>query len=431
MSWKESYQQKLKSMQEAAALIESGDRCFISPVSSAPPQLVDAICDRYQELKNVYVYSGLTLYPFKFMTSPDFIGKINYESFFYGPVDRKLQGVGNVRLNSIQFANLGRYLLDKSPEGARINVVLADVSMPDEDGYMYWGPMGVSGTGPLAAQAEKVIVQVNKFQPRAFGHFNKIHVNDVTAITEFDHPLPELPEAPISDVEKKIAEHILPLIPDGSCIQIGFGGLSNAVGYGLENKKNLSVHTEMFTESMLHLYKKGCITGKIVAGFGLGSKEVYDFVGQGKAELAPIWEVNNPYEVAKNDNFMSINACLMVDLTGQVCSEGVGHGRYSSVGGQVDYVRGAGMSKGGKSFLCLASASLDKRGNLRSSIVIQFPPGQVVTTPRTDVMYIVTEYGVANVYNKPIHERVEAIISVAHPNFRDQLRFDAKTNGLI
>ena len=200
---------------------------------------------------------------------------------------------------------------------------------------------------------------------------------------------------------------------------------------GLADKKDLSVHTEMFTDSMHELAKKGVINGEIYCGFGLGSEELYEFVGQGRVELALIWTVNDPYAIGKNDNFISINACLMTDLTGQVCSESIGHRTYSGTGGQADYVRGACISKGGKSFLCLPSASKDKEDNLRSNIVLNLPFGEIVTTPRSDVMYIVTEYGIANLYNKPIIERVEAMISIAHPDFREELREQAKKAKLI
>lgn len=431
MSWKNEYKSKLITLAEAAAKIESGDKCCISPCTSSPAQLIEAISNRYEELTDVHMHTVLALYPFKFMTSPEYIGHINYHTVFYGPYDRAYEHAGNVDCNSLQFSKYGEYLLDQSEYGPQLNTVLADVSEPDEEGYMYFGTVGVAVIGPICEVAKKVIVQVNKYQPKVSGIYNKIHVKDVTWICEYDHKIPEFPQPPVSETDKKIAEIIVPLVPDGATIQIGLGGLANAIGYGLENKKNLSVHTEMFTDSMYELVKKGVINGRIYCGIGLGSQDLYDYVGQGKAEFAPIWMVNNPYEVAKHDNFISINSCLMADLTGQVCSEGIGHRVYSGTGGQVDYVRGAAMSKGGKSFLCLASISKDKDGNLRSNIMVNFAPGQVVTTLRTDVMYVVTEYGAAYLYNRPIAKRVEAMISIAHPQFRDELREQAKKAKLI
>jgi acyl-CoA hydrolase len=221
------------------------------------------------------------------------------------------------------------------------------------------------------------------------------------------------------------------MIPDGATIQVGLGGLANAIGYGLESKKNLSVHTEMFTDSMVYLAKKGVVNGKVLAAFGLGSTELYEFVGEGKVELAPISYVNNPFEIGKNDDFISINGSLMVDLTGQVCSESLGHDQYSSTGGQLDYVRGASVSKGGKSFICLASTVKNKDGSVKSTISLNLPAGEVVTTPRSDVMYVVTEYGIANLFNKPIRERAKELIAIAHPDFRAQLTAEAKAAGII
>ena len=240
-----------------------------------------------------------------------------------------------------------------------------------------------------------------------------------------------MPQPEVTDVEKKIAALLLPLIKDGSCIQIGLGGLSNAVGYGLEDKKDLSVHTEMFTDSMVYLAKKGVINGHMFAAFGLGSTELYEFVGEGKVDLCPISFVNDPYEIAKKDNFVSINACLMADLTGQVCSETLGHSIYSSTGGQLDYAKGAAMSKGGQSFLCMPSTVKGKDGSRISTITLNLPAGEVVTTPRSEVMNIVTEFGIADLYHQPIRERVKRMIAIAHPDFREELHAQALEAGLI
>lgn len=427
MEWKKIYESKLVSVKEAAAKIESGDKAWFGACSSAPIQLLEAIADRVDELEEVDLVSGLALFPFKFFQSDKYIGKINYHTIFYGPYERNFFKVGNIRVNSVHLSKLDKVAIDHY----KVNTLLADVSLPDEEGYMYYGPMGVSLNGVIEEVADKIIVQVNKHQPRVSGTKHRIHVSKVTAICEFDHELPILPQPEVTEVEKKIAELILPLIPDGATIQVGLGGLANAVGYGLEKKKNLSVHTEMFTDSMVHLAKKGVINGKMFAGFGLGSKELYEFVGEGKVDLAPIHEVNDPYEIAKNDNFISINASLMSDLTGQVCSESLGFYQYASTGGQLDYVRGATLSKGGKSFICMPSTVKNKSGEIESTIIPVLPPGEVVTTPRSDVMYLVTEYGIADLYNKPIEERVNELIKISHPDFRDELRKKAIEVGLI
>ncbi|MBK5242781.1 acetyl-CoA hydrolase/transferase C-terminal domain-containing protein [Clostridium sp.] len=427
MSWQDIYKSKLVSVENAAKKIESGDKIWFGACSAAPIQILEALADRAEELENVDLVSAMALYPFKFLQSPEFIGKLNYHTIFYGPFERKFYKVGNVDINSVHFAKAYLAIRDVF----KVDTLLADVSEPDEDGYMYYGVTGVAWNGVVAEHAKKKIVQVNKNQPKVNGTKNRIHVSEVDCICEYDHPLLELSQPPTKEIDRKIASYIIPLIPDGATLQVGLGGIANAVAYGLENKKNLSVHTEMLTDSMVYLAKKGIINGRILAGFGLGSKELYDYVAEGKVELAPIEAVNDPYIAGKNDDFMSINSTLMMDLTGQVCSESIGFSQFSCTGGQLDYVRAAGISKGGKSFLCLSSTVKNKDGSIGSTITVTLPKGQAVTTPRSDVMYVVTEYGIADLYNRPIKERVEAMISIAHPDFREKLRQEAIDSRLI
>jgi len=394
MDWKQEYQRKLVSIEEAARKIVSGDRIWCGPGPAAPIPLVEALGDRGLELEGVLLVSALALHPFKIFKSPDFIGHINYHTIFYGGYERAFFPVGNMNVNSVHFSKVAETLENHY----RINVLMTDVSLPDDEGYMYYGPLGVAANGKVAEKAEKIIVQVNKFQPRVNGIEHRIHVKDVTWICEGDHPLPPLPQDIPSDVDTKIASFLVNEIPDGSAIQLGLGGLSNAIGYQLVNKKNLSVHTEMFVDSMFDLVKKGVITGRMVAGFGLGSNELYDFVGEGKVELQPLRITNDPRVIAKVDNIMSINVTLMLDLTGQACSESIGFYQYSATGGQADFVRGAAWAKGGKSFLCLPSTVKTKDGQVRSTINAVLPPGAVVTTPRSDTMYVVTDYGIVNLF---------------------------------
>jgi acyl-CoA hydrolase len=426
MSWKNEYADKLVSVDEAAGKIESGDKCWFGPCSSSPVQLMEAIGNRFDELKDVDLVTGMALYPYNFFQDSKYIGHLNFHTIFYGAYARSFFKNGNINVNSVHLSEL-----DKAMDNYEIDTLLADVSLPDEQGYMYYGPMGVAMNGIMADRSKKIIVQVNKNQPKVSGYKHRIHVSDVDWICEYDHDLPILPQPEVSEVETKIAAILVPLIPDGACLQVGLGGLANAVGYGLGDKKNLSVHTEMFTDSMVYLAKKGVISGKMVSAFGLGSKELYEFVGEGKIELQPIPIVNKPAEIGKHDNFVSINACVMADLTGQVCSETLGHYQYSSTGGQLDYVKGAALSKGGQSFLCLPSTIENKDGSIKSTITLNLPDGEVITTPRSEVMYVVTEYGIADLQNRPIRERVEQMISIAHPDFRDELREQAKKANLI
>jgi len=424
--WKEIYKSKVVSVKEAAAMVSSGDRIWCTPCEGAPFQLMEALADRKDELQDVHVISALALYPFKLLQSPEYIGRINYHTIFYGGYERAFKKVGNVSVNSVHFSKV--HIALKS--FYRVNVLMADVSLPDEDGYLYYGPIGAAWNGTAEENADKIIVQVNKHQPRVNGMEHRVHVSKVSCICEHDHPLPALKQDAPTDIDNKIADFVVPLIPDGATIQIGLGALSNAIGYKLEAKKNLSVHTEMFTDSMMELVKKGVINGKMVAGFGLGSEELYNFIGEGKVELTPIRIVNDPRTVANVEKIMSVNVTLMVDLTGQACSESLGYLQYSSTGGQADFVRGAALSNGGKSFLCAPSTVKAKDGKVVSTITAAFPAGAVVTTTRSDIMYVVTEYGIADLFCKPIRERVKALIAIAHPDFRDQLEREAFELGL-
>ena len=426
-NWKQLYNSKLVSVKEAAARIASGDRIWCTPCEGAPFQLMEALADRKDELQDVHVISALALYPFKFLQSPDYIGRINYHTVFYGGYERAFNKAGNVNVNSVHFSKV--HVALKSHY--RVNTLMGDVSLPDEDGYLYYGPIGAAWNGTAEEMADKIIVQVNRHQPRVNGIEHRVHVSKVSCICEHDHPLPPLPQDAPGEIDNRIADFVVPQIPDGATIQIGLGALSNAIGYKLEQKKNLSVHTEMFTDSMMELVRKGVINGKMVAGFGLGSEALYNFIGEGKVELTPIRMVNDPREIAKVDKIMSVNVTLMVDLTGQACSESIGFLQYSSTGGQADFVRGAALSNGGKSFLCLPSTAKMKDGKVISSITAAFPPGAVVTTTRSDIMYVVTEYGIADLFCKPIKERVKALIAIAHPDFRDQLGREAVDLGLI
>ncbi len=426
MNWKMAYTEKYVSIEVAASKIEQGDRIWFGAGIAAPVQLMEALADRVDALRDVKLLSALALHGFKFLQSPDYVGRLSYYTVFQGAYERAFSHAGNVNVVVAHLSEVDKVIAD-----FEINVLMADVSMPDEDGYMYYGPMGVVANHYAAKRSNKIIVQVNKHQPRAKGVQHRIHVNDVSWICEHDHTLATLPEIQITEVEKEIAEHVIPHIPDGATIQIGIGGLANAIGYRLDIKKELSVYTEMYTDSMLHLAKKGVLRGTAVAAFGLGCQELYDFIEEGGVEFAPAYEVNNPYRIGEKDNFISINACLMSDLTGQVCSESVGFKQFSTTGGQMDFVRGARLSKGGKSFLCLPSTHVDKNGTVSSTIVTALPAGQVVTSSRADVMNIVTEYGVANLKNKTIGERVDALIAIAHPDFRVKLREEATQAGLI
>ena len=430
MSWEAEYQSKLLSVDEAAAGIKSGDNVMISGANSAPKDILNALCRRYEELENVTLWTGLLMYPFDFLKR-EYRGHLNFVTIFFGPVERMFYHEGNVENFSFHFSRADQATLS----AANFNTALCEVSPPDERGYMCFGPVGIYHSAILCQQAETVIVQVNRKTPYIYGQDNVIHVSEVDHIVEGDHDLPELPEISISDVEKKIGEYIAERIPDGSTIQIGLGGVANVVGRLLEGKKDLGVHSEMITDSMMYLAEKGVINGRrktfhhgkmLIGGLCIGSRRLYDFVHRNpEVEFYPIYYVNDTSNIARNENFMSINNALTVDLTGQVASESIGFDMYSGTGGQLDFVRGAARAPNGKSFLALKSASIRKDGSLMSRIVSSFLPGTAITTPRADVMYVVTEYGVADLWNKTTTQRVKAMISIAHPDCREQLTREA------
>jgi 4-hydroxybutyrate CoA-transferase len=328
---------------------------------------------------------------------------------------------------SVHLAESDRFV----EERVKPDVLAVNVSPPDKRGWMTFGICGGMAIHKARELAKTIIVTVQKDQPRVPGEFNMIHVSDVDAIIETDMLVPHLPSAEPTELENQIASHVVPLVEDGSTIQIGIGGVPGAVALKLAEKKDLGIHTEMLTDAMFHLVKVGAVTGarkniyrnKVVYGFAAGSGELLEFLDDNpECIIRPLSETINSHLCGLNDNFVSINTCLMVSITGQIASEAVDFVQISGTGGQLDLVRAARNSKNGKSFIVLASTRTLKSGEIISTIALGLPPGTPVTTPRTDVEYIATEYGVVNLRYKSNMERVEALISIAHPDFRDELR---------
>ena len=434
MTWQEDYKKKLVSIQEAVKLVKSGDHVCTPGGPCAAYDLITELANRYEELENVIVSSALMMRPVPHFEAK-YRGHISHLALFLGPLERLFVPHGNIKVNSCSFSNFD----DLITKELRPDVLFMVCSEPDEWGYMSYGPGGASVNYSILKTARKVVVQVNKKVPYVNGTHAHIHVNNVDCICEQDYDIPILPNIPITDVEKKIAANIVDRIPDGATIQLGFGAIANAIGFFLDSKKDLGVHTEMLTDSMMDLAKKGVITGsrktyypeKMTFGFGVGSKELYEFMHHNPMlESMPIHYINDINNIAMNDNFISINNCLTVDLTGQVCSESIGFNMFSSTGGQLDFVRGARRSKGGKSFMALNSMSVTKDGPI-SRISSTLPPGTIVTTPRSDVQYVVTEYGIADLWLKSVEDRAKAMISIAHPDFRERLEKEAREGGLI
>jgi len=436
MNWQKTYHSKLVTQDEAAKKIVSDDRVFFSSGASTPIELISALCRRREELNNVTLMGGLVFVPLECFKK-EFKGHINCHSFFLGPAERAFIPHQNIESTSFQFSHtvwLQRNI-------SKANVLLAEVSAPDENGNMSYGPHGSFSNHTCRAVAKLIIVQVNKKTPFVCGNEETyINVKDVDFICETDRELVELKQAPPNEIEKEIASQIIPYVEDGSTIQIGIGGLGNAVGYFLEQHKDLGIHTEMAVDSMVALAKKGVITGKhktinpgeISICFGVGTKSLYEFMNKNEIlKSHHIGYIADPYVIGQHKNFVSINNAMSCDLTGQVCSESIGHYQYSGTGGQVDFVRGATLSEGGKSFIAIESTYTKKDGSVHSRIVSSLAPGSIVTTPRTDVHYIVTEYGVANLRCQSIPKRVQEMIKIAHPMFREQLEKEAREYNML
>lgn len=436
MGWAQTYAAKLVSVETAATLIRSGDRVWYPPCGSAPVDLIQAITKRADMLENVTMHTALALYPFEYLRGA-YKGKIGHHTVFMGPYERKAYREGNVEVTSCQFGQIDWFTVHR----VQPDVFIAEVSPPDENGYMSYGSLGTLNGDIAAKTAKKTIVQVNRETPYVHGEAESfIHVDAVHAICESDHKVCELPQIPVTEVEQQIASHIVGYIDDGATIQLGLGGVANAVGFSLEHHRELGVHSEMLTDSMVVLTEKGVITGRkktwkpgeISCTFGLGSQKVYDFMNNNPfVKTYPISTIASEAVIAQNHSFVSINNALMCDLTGQICSESIGFDQFSAIGGQLNFVRGAALAPGGKSFLAFKSVAEKKDGSLVSRIMSVLPPGAAISTPRTDVQYVVTEYGCVDIRNQSISKRVEALISIAHPQFRDELMFEAKKNFLL
>ncbi len=435
MGWEDIYRAKLVSPEEAIRVINPGDRVFYSLGCNAPLDLVNALSRRLPELGQINFITGSVVYPFEYLTNPEYKTYFKHYSFFLQG-ERTSINQESIEPYPFHFSGVEELLRNR----AKPNVMMCECAPPDQRGYFSYGCYGTYCNPIVETMVSKIIVQVNRRTPYVYGQQNVIHVSEVDHIIEQDHELLKMsPKPPITDVEANIAKYLVERIEDGSTLQIGVGGLANAVSSLLVSKKDLGVYSEFFMDSFLDLIEKGVINGRrktfhpgeITCSFGPNSREGCDFVHNNQTvRYYPVSYINNPYNIAKNDNMVSINNALMVDLTGQVCSESLGFRQYSGTGGQVDFVRGAAMAKNGQSFITLPSC-VNNMPEPMSRIVLTLPPGQAVTTLRTDVDKVATEYGVAELRHTSISERVTAMINIAHPQFRDELKYGAKKAGLL
>ncbi len=432
MKWMERYRRSVTTADEAVKDIRSGDRVWIHPGCNTPVRLIEAMVARAPELENVEVVHILTLGPAPY-AEPGMEPHFRHRALFTGGNVRAAVNEGRADFVPIHLHEVPRLI---SSGRLPIDVALIHVSPPDEHGFCSYG-VGVDATKSAVEGARTVIALVNQQMPRALGD-SFVHVSRLTHVVEVDEPVIEHPMAPeISGVAKAIGERIASLIPDGATLQMGIGEIPDAVLLFLEDKKHLGVHTEMFSDGLVDLFEMGVITnekktlhrGKIVASFVIGTRKAFDFVDNNPfMEFHPNQYVNDPFIVAQNEAMVAINSALAVDLTGQVCADSIGTSIYSGFGGQLDFIRGAARSKGGVPIIALPSTA---KGGAISRIVDTLLPGSGVVTTRADVHWVVTEYGIADLYGKSLRERARQLIGIAHPDFRDELEAAARARNLV
>ncbi|CUS02341.2 4-hydroxybutyrate coenzyme A transferase [Candidatus Promineifilum breve] len=431
MNWEDIYRRKVVDAGAAMSCVESGNSIYVGGGAGAPSVLVDALCGRAAELRDVQLIHILTFIDAPYV-DPKYEGSFRSNSLFIGHNVRKAVQEGRADFTPIFLSEIPGLFQKKI---LPIDVAIVALSPPDEHGFCSFG-VEVGTTKPAAESARHIIAEVNQQMPRTLGD-SFIHVSRLSQVVEVDHPLPLAVQGGNTPENMRIGHHIAGMIPDGATLQMGIGGLPDAVLQNLTNHKDLGIHTELFSDGVVSLFEQGIITcsrktfhpGKMVAGFLFGTEQLYRFVDNNAiVELHPTDYVNDPFNIALNDNMVAINAALQVDLTGQVCADSIGPVFYSGVGGQLDFIRGAARSKGGLPIIALPSTA---KNDTISRISLMLPEGSGVTTTRNDVHFIVTEYGVAELYGKTIRQRAQALINIAHPKFRDELAFAAKKIGYL
>lgn len=424
MNFRDVLQKKTVRAEEAAGKINSGDNIIVALGCGETPLILEELAKRHKELEGVVVHQMLPLYDYTYL-KVEYSPSIRHNAWFLSPYTRELANKGQADFTPNFFNEAPALMRDF----VDINVLLAAVSPMDKHGYFSFG-LSIDYTKEAAAQADLLILEVNENMPRTLGD-SFIHISKVDYLVDNNRSLPELPSKEIDDVEQKIGEYIVDLIEDGSTIQLGIGGIPDAVSRALSGKRNLGVHSEMLTDGMVELVAKGVINnkekslhrGKIIGSFAAGSKKLYDFLDDNPmVEMHPVSYTNDPEIISRNNKMISINSTIEIDLLGQCASESIGTRQVSGTGGQLDFVRGAVKSRGGKSIIALKSTAV--KGS-RSTIVPVLSEGAVVTTGKNDIDYVVTEYGVAHLRGLSARQRAEALISIAHPDFRERLRKEA------
>jgi len=435
----EEYKNKLITADQAAAMVENNSRIHYGLGCGCVVDIDEALARRADELKGIEVCSTVTIRkePFKLYTATKSNEQVRFASAHFSGNDRKMAKDGRCWYIPMLFNELPHYW---AINGNEVDIAFLQVTPMDRFGNFNLGPQ-VSDIWGVLKGAKKVIVEVNENMPIAHGYQTQLNIADVDFIVEGSNtPLAELPTKGASEIDKQIAGHVVPLIQNNSTLQLGIGGLPNCIGTMLAESdiQNINAHTEMFVDAYVELYNAGKLTGdkpsdrdKILYTFAGGTKKLYDFIDNNPMCCsAPVNYVNNVNVIAGIDNFISVNSCIQLDLYGQVCSESAGYQQISGTGGQLDFVMGAFLSKGGKSFICTPSTRTLKDGSKESLIMPTLAPGSIVTTPRMATNYIVTEYGAANLKGKSTWQRAEALINIAHPDFREDLIKDAEKMGI-
>lgn len=430
---------RITTAAEAVKCVQSGDRVYVGTASSFAYELMDALWERRDELEDVTILCSMSLKPSKmFSTDHDERNPFTIETFFLGARERVAHRKHGMPMNFTSF-HLSQVDI-WCREVGRPDVCFLEVTRPDDDGYVSFGPSGGCMYVYLMEKARTVVLECNAQTPYILGDpTSRMHISRADALILTDSAVSPLPNEEVDEVSQKISDLVLAEVPDGATIQLGLGKVSTAIGYGLMQKNDLGIFSELFSEPMMHLMQNGNVTntekgfmdGKSVFAFSLGTAEMYRFMDRNPLIYNCTFPfVNDPVNIAKNKRMISINTAMSVDLFGQVAADSMGWTQQSAVGGQLDFVKGAQMSEGGKSIIALASA-FEKNGKLESKITLRFPVGTAVTTPRSEVQYVATEYGCINLKHLNMADRVRAMISLAHPAFRDQLTEEAKAHHLI
>ncbi len=429
----DEYKAKRVSLEEAVSKIQSHQTVCVAMAGAEPPGLLEELGRQAPRLEDVTTWTCLPMRAYDAFTKPEMEGRIFNENWFYGAPDRKVHPEGRV---SYTPNNLHSAAVDKlHSTHNHLDVYIGTATPPNAEGYMSLS-LGNVYEKDMVEVADLVILEINENMPWTYGD-NLVHISEVDLVVENHVQLPMLAKEESTDIERMIGGHIADLIEDGATLQLGIGGIPNTIASFLGSRKDLGLHTEMFVDGMVDLFQAGIVTnrrktlhpGKIVATFALGTQKLYDFINHNPdVEILRGKYVNDPYVVGQNYRMISVNTAIQVDILGQVCSQSLGVRQFSGTGGQADTHRGAQMSDGGRGIIALRSTA--KNGTI-STIVPTLAPGSGVTVTSQDVDTIVTEYGIAELRGLSVKNRMEALIKIAHPDFRESIREEAHRLGIV